>query len=56
MKELQETSMGENSEAIEEFFLGMTVDEVCAFLFLFLSLKVKLSKIILKQELLMNSQ
>lgn len=30
VKELQENSMGDNTEALEEFFLGTTVDEVCA--------------------------
>lgn len=36
MKDLQETNMGDNTEALEEFFLGMTVDEARAYLFLFL--------------------
>lgn len=30
VKELQENSMGDNAEALEEFFLGTAVDEVCA--------------------------
>lgn len=34
VKELQESSVGENTEALEEFFL--TVDEACADLLLFL--------------------
>lgn len=36
VKELQETTMGDNTEALEEFFLGMTVDEACADLVFFL--------------------
>lgn len=36
VKELQESSVGENAEALEEFFLGVTVDEACADLLLFL--------------------
>lgn len=52
VKELQEASMGDNSEALEEFFLGMTLDEVCASLFF----SYLLRKLILNQELLMNLQ
>lgn len=37
VNELQENNMGDNMEPVEEFFLGMTVDEVFTYLFLFLS-------------------
>lgn len=52
VKDFQETNVGDNTEALEEFFLGMAVDEVCAYLFLFFSFKC----IFPKQELLINSQ